>query len=129
MTTTRKPRKAPQTTDSRALLDGQVGESALQKAVVDLAHTLGYLCHHVYDSRLASANVDKGFPDWIFCKAGRVLAVELKKEDGKVSAAQSHWLLELSWLGRVETYVWRPRDLSSGKIERVLLGESGERVA
>lgn len=118
MTTARKPRRSP-----RAILDGQVSESQLQRDVLKEAHLRGWLCFHVYDSRLASAGyVDAGFPDAILVRAGRVLACEFKTMRGKVSQAQSRWLLELAYLGRVECYIWRPDDLSSGEIERVLAG-------
>lgn len=109
--------------DSRALLDSLVAEKDLQKNVFDLAHDLGFLIFHVYDSRLACAGyVDPGFPDAILVKAGRIIAAELKKETGKVSLNQAQWLTELAWLGRVETYVFRPHDWSSGHIEEILRG-------
>lgn len=115
-------RKTTTPTDSRAFLDSQVAEKDLQKAVVTLAKRLGFKCHHVYDSRLASANVDKGFPDWVFAKDGRVLFVELKTVRGKLSSAQADWLYELSARNRVECYVWRTKDWTSGRIEQVLTG-------
>lgn len=118
----RKNASAQQDVDPRQLLDSAVEERDLQKNVFELAHDLNYLVFHTYDSVLGSKAIDAGFPDAILVKAGRVLAIEFKREDGKVSTAQSHWLLELSWLGRVETYVWRPRHWSSGEVERVLLG-------
>lgn len=113
--------------NGRQLLDQQAAERELQLAVVQLAQLLGYRCHHVYDSRLASAKVDPGFPDWIFAKDGRVLAVELKTERGKVSARQADWLYHLAALGHIETFIWRPRHWSSGEIERVLRGGDAQK--
>lgn len=122
----RKNRNAqPQAADSRALLDGQVSESQLQRDVLELAARLGYFANHTYDSR--KSGPDAGFPDLILAKDGRVLAIELKTERGRLSIAQLSWSMAL--MGAVEFYVWRPRDLSSGKVERVLLGERGEKVA
>lgn len=126
--TTRRTQAKP-TTDSRQVLDQQVSESQLQKNVFSLAHALGFHVFHTYDSVLGSKAIDPGFPDAILAKDGRVLAIEFKTERGKLSIAQGAWLYNLSARGQVETYCWRPRDWSSGEIERVLIGRDGQRVA
>lgn len=116
-------------THSRKVLDELVSESQLQKNVFSLAHALGFLVFHTYDSLLGSKAIDPGFPDAILAKDGRVLAIEFKTERGKLSLKQSEWLYSLAARGQVETYCWRPRDWSSGEIERVLIGRDGQRAA
>ena len=124
MTTTRR---RPRAINSRQVLDQQVSESGFQVVVVKTAQLFGFRCQHVYDSRLASAHVDAGFPDWIFAKEGRVIAVELKTERGAVSMKQHDWLYHLGATGAVECYIWRPHDWSSGRIERIFAGLHRER--
>lgn len=122
--------------DSRQVLDAMVSESQLQRDVIKLAQELGWLVHHVYDSRLAAGgkrkngqrSIDRGFPDLILAKTGRVsIAVELKTERGHLSMEQRQWLAVLA--GSFDVYIWRPRDWSSGEIERVLIGRDGQRAA
>lgn len=115
--------------NSRQALDEMVRESQLQKDVFSLAHALGFHVFHTYDSVLGSKAIDPGFPDAILAKDGRVLAIEFKTERGKLSLKQSEWLYSLSARGQVETYCWRPRDWSSGEIERVLIGRDGHQRA
>lgn len=129
--------------DSRAVLDETVQEKALQLAMVDMAHRLGYMCHHIYDSRLAAGGrrkdgttpVTKGFPDWVLAHHGwrkgersRVLVVELKKETEQPTTAQREWLTVLAAAG-IEVHVWRPSDWSNGTIERVLMAGISEGAA
>lgn len=126
-TTTRKRTQAKPASpvDSRATLDETVLEKDVQKAAIAFAHLHGWHCYHVYDSRMASTKyVDKGFPDWMLAKDGRVLAIEFKTERGKLSLAQVEWIYQLSAEQRIECYIFRPHDWSSGHIEAVLLGQS-----
>ena len=113
------------TQSSRRILDQQVSESQLQRDVLQLAARLGWLAYHVYDSR--KSGPDKGFPDLILAKAGRVpIAAELKMERGHLSMAQRQWLAALA--GSFDVYIWRPRDWSSGRIERVLIGSEQRKL-
>ena len=126
MTTTKKrtqaTRKPP--LDGRAILDASMDEKDVQRETLRKAKALGYLCYHVFDSRFASANyVDKGFPDALLAKEGRVLAFEFKRERGVVSLAQHEWIYHLSAGGQIECYILRPHDLSSGRIEAILQGK------
>lgn len=124
MTTKRKPPKL----DGRAILDASMDEKDVQRETLTKAKALGYLCYHVFDSRFASAKyIDKGFPDAILARDGRVLAFEFKRERGVVSLAQHEWIYHLSAGGQIECYILRPHDLSSGRIEAILKGE--EKVA
>jgi hypothetical protein len=97
-------------------------ERQLQDAVVEMAGYLGYLCFHPYDSRRSTG---PGWPDLCIVGHGRFIVAELKRERGRVSAAQQGWLDELALAG-VATYVWRPWHYHSGEIENVLRGAVNE---
>lgn len=68
--------------------------------------------YHTFNSRHSAP----GFPDYV-CVRHRVVYVELKAERGKVSDAQSKWLLRLKNAG-AEAWVFRPSQWA--EIERVL---------
>jgi hypothetical protein len=80
-------------------------EKAWQRQLVDLARQLGWTVYHTYDSRRSQP----GFPDLVLVR-DRVLYVELKREQGKLTDAQAGWLDKLIAAG-AEAYCWRPRDL------------------
>ena len=82
-------------------------EKEWQAQVVALARTLGWTIFHTYDSRRSNP----GLPDLILVR-DRVVFAELKRESGKLSAAQDEWLARLRRAG-AEHYVWRPRDLET----------------
>lgn len=73
--------------------------------VYDLARQLGWTRYHTYRSERSAA----GFPDETLVR-DRVIFLELKREKGKLSAAQRDWLTKLLNAG-AEAYVARPRDL------------------
>lgn len=50
----------------------------------------------------------------------RLLAVELKREGGRPTAAQHAWLAALGGCPGVEVDVWRPAQWHDGAIERAL---------
>lgn len=86
-------------------------EKDWQTQIIGLAKTLGWRCYHT----LRSKGSAPGYPDWTLVR-DRILFIELKREDGKLSAAQSDWLMALSKAGG-EVYVWRPSDLDqAGKV-------------
>ena len=95
-------------------LDTLVSEKAFMSAVVDLARLTGWLCYHTFDSRRSEA----GFPDLVLARGGRLVFVELKTEQGRVTDAQSEWLEALALCPGVEVHVWRPGDWDA--IERTL---------
>jgi hypothetical protein len=96
--------------------------------------SFGWTAYHTHNSAHSAA----GFPDWcaIRIRHGhcRLLFAELKRQDGRASAAQGEWLHGLSEIGNalrallafafppdapiptsyarvsVETYLWRPAD-------------------
>lgn len=49
---------------------------------------------------------DKGFPDTVIARRGRIIVAELKANDGRPEPEQLRWLEELGPIGRL----WRPRD-------------------
>jgi hypothetical protein len=84
-----------------------ISESALQSTVVEMAEVLGWTAYHTYDSRRSQ----RGFPDLVMVRQGRVIFAELKSAKGRVPPEQQHWLDQLRQCPGVETYLWRPSDL------------------
>jgi VRR-NUC domain len=81
-------------------------EKEWQAQVKELATMLGYKrAYHTFDSRRSQS----GFPDLVLVR-DRVIFAELKRQDGKPSAAQKEWLDGLASAG-AEVYLWRPSDL------------------
>jgi hypothetical protein len=109
-----------------------ISEAAFQRAVIELAETLGWRVAHFHDSRkqlrggrLVGDKRAAGFPDLVLCRRGRLLFVELKAEKGKLRPAQVDWLADLQEVeadaaGRVVVRTWRPSDWDSGEIATVL---------
>ena len=87
-----------------------VSEADLLAAVRQLARLTGWLTYHTHDSRRSEA----GWPDLalISVRQRRLLIVELKTEDGRVSPKQEQWLRGLAVCG-IETGIWRPSDLAN----------------
>lgn len=111
-------------------LAGEMSEAELLDAVVGLARTLGWKVTHFRPGRTRTGAWvtpimgDAGFPDVVLAPGegrmgGRVLAIELKSEKGRVSDEQSAWMQALH--GRQLTSgVWRPCDWLEGRIEQAL---------
>lgn len=123
-------------TTARAILDAAMTEAELLDAVVDAALTFGWLVSHIPDRLYALAAKDQrfdaligaeGLPDLILARegdetrGGRVIVAELKTNTGKVKLRQQAWLQAFISAG-IEAHVWRPVDLSSGRIDAVLRG-------
>lgn len=93
--------------EQRSTVRALTPEATLQGLVRTCARQHGWLCYHTRDSR----GSDKGFPDLVLVKPGRLLFVELKSAKGKITQEQSVWL---ALLGKsvpgVEVYTWRPGD-------------------
>lgn len=62
---------------------------------------------------------DDGFVDFIAIRGNRALAFELKSQSGAFRKGQQEWIDGFA-MTAVEVYVWRPFDLISGEIYRVL---------
>ncbi len=92
-------------------------EKQLQQAVMDLARLLGWRVFHTF----ISVRSAPGFPDIVGIRAsdGRLFACELKSARGKLTPAQEAWLADFRATG-AETYVFRPEDWHSGRIEEIL---------
>ena len=107
-----------------------VTEHELQDAVIQLARLLGWRVAHFRPAMTAHGwrtpvSADgAGFPDLVCAhpKQRRLLMVELKAADGRLSVEQAEWLAALD--GICEVYVWYPRHWTDGTIEAVLRGES-----
>jgi len=105
-----------------------MSEEQLQQAVIDMAHTYGWMVAHFRAAQTAKGwstpvSADgKGFPDLTLALHGQVIFAELKSEMGKMSKEQCRWQLELMpWeCASQKYYIWRPSDWMSGEIERVL---------
>lgn len=100
-----------------------LSEAHLEQQLLHLARLRGWRCHHVRDSRHVLMG-DVGFPDWVLARRGRVLFVELKREDGKLSPDQEAWLRELDWLGEQAQWGY---DLSYPRLAYVIRPSSFDR--
>ena len=95
--------------------DGQmVTEAAFQAKVIAHALRQGWLFYHTHDSRRSPG----GFPDLVLVRPPEIIFAELKRDDGKLTKAQSTWLGALWNCPSVQTCVWRPSDWDA--IERTL---------
>lgn len=102
--------------DPQAVLARSMKERDLQENVISTARALGWLVFHAYDSRRSTGS---GYPDLTLARArngGEVVFVELKTEKGKLTQQQALWGAVLA----EQFFIWRPRDLLSGAIERAL---------
>lgn len=90
---------------SRLSMSSIMTEAQWQGRVTGLCDVLRLKWHHETDSRKSKS----GFPDLVIAGPGGVIFVELKKQKGRVSAAQREWLMALTAAG-ASAYVWRPSD-------------------
>lgn len=60
---------------------------------------------------------DKGFPDYVATRDGRLIFAEIKNERGRLTKGQADWL-DFLRLTSAEVYLWRPDDLN--KIKEIL---------
>ena len=93
-----------------------VTEAAWQAQVLGVAKFGGWRVAHfrpaLRQSGRGSTAVQAdgaGFPDLFLVRAGRALAVELKREVGQPTEAQVAWLNSLARAG-LEVGIWRPSD-------------------
>lgn len=90
------------------VLDLAITERELSAQVKQLAAVYGWTAYHTW----TSVHSAPGFPDWVLVRPPRLIFAELKRERGKVTAAQQSWLDVLAQLPGVEVFVWRPSDLT-----------------
>ena len=96
--------------------DRRLTEADFLRQVLDLARILGWRSAHFRPAwsgrgwRTPVQGDGAGFPDLILVRRERVIAAELKREQGgRVSDDQLLWLRALDAAG-LETAVWRPSD-------------------
>lgn len=79
-------------------------EKQFTQQIRDLARLTGWKIYHTWNS----IHSEKGFPDFVMVRGGRLIFAELKTEDGKVTPEQQEWLDLLGASGKCEVYLWRP---------------------
>lgn len=83
-------------------------EDALTKSVLELAERYGWMLrYHTHDSRKSG----EGFPDWVFVKPSRLVALELKGARTPVTPEQVRWIALLGTIPGVDAAIIRPSDL------------------
>ena len=99
-------------------------EAELQGAVVDMARTFGWTVAHFRPAQTSKGwrtpvGYDgQGFPDLLMAR-DRVVFVELKGDNGRVSEHQKKWGAKLAAAG-AEYHLWTPADWKAGNVDRVL---------
>jgi hypothetical protein len=93
-----------------------LSEKEFQKAVIELAHRLGYRVAHfpkIQDKRgywrTPVAADGKGFPDLLLVRGERLIFAELKAEGGRMTPEQDAWFEALRYTGALLAG-WYPRD-------------------
>jgi hypothetical protein len=92
----------------------RLSEARFQGQVIALAKLRGWAVFHPYDSRRSTS----GWPDLALLRPPVLWLVELKTDNGRLTAPQEQWLEALGRCDGVRVAVWRPRDWD--EIARVL---------
>ena len=114
----------PDSPSPREVLDQAISEEAFQRQVVQLAHLYGWRVHATRPAWTKKGwktpiQGDKGFPDLVLVKGGRLILAELKKEDGHLTQSQGEWLVALKGVSlpgdpdgprSFRYFVWWPSD-------------------
>ena len=90
-----------------------LSEAEFQRTVIELARLHRWLPYHTHDSRRSN----RGFPDLVLVRDGRLIFAELKTAKGQTSPDQRLWLAELG-KAHPDVYLWRPGDWR--EIEEIL---------
>lgn len=95
-------------------LDDTLTEAEFQQQVVGIAKQFGWQVFHPVRNqptfRGHRQTTEPGWPDLVLLGHSRALFVELKRESGKPTQAQTETLQRLAAAG-CETALWRPSDL------------------
>ena len=92
-------------------------EKDLQRHVRAFAEGLGWRVYHSW----TSIHSPRGFPDLLCIRDGEIVAIELKREKGKVSPLQDEWIGEFrKVLGVRFAGVIRPSNWFAGELDEVL---------
>ena len=94
-----------------------LSESEFQSQVRALCRFYGLTVYHTHNSQRS----DPGFPDLCIVGSRGILFRELKREDGRLTAMQKHWISILQAAGQ-DADVWRPSDLGRIRHELKALG-------
>lgn len=103
-------------------------EAEFQQRITDLCDTLGLTWTHFRPAVEKSGkwatplSGRKGWPDLVIAGPGGVLFVELKTDNGRLSADQQHWL-DMLHDGGCECHVWRPKKWEIARKRLVLLAQ------
>lgn len=90
-------------------------EQELLHDVLELCKKYDVMAFHSTDSR---KDIGRGFPDLVLCGRKQVLFAELKSQNGTLGPHQADWKYRL--LSVSHYMLWRPEDLSSGRIEATM---------
>ena len=101
--------------------DPRIKENDLLKAVIDLAHTFGWMVAHFRPAMNARGQWmtavqgdGAGFPDLVLVRGLHIKFVELKGPKGRLTEAQEKWLQKLGEASKASAYamvyVWKPSD-------------------
>ena len=93
---------------SSVYADAPTSETELRRSVLDRLRRGGWRVHMLPQQRGHRTRTATGWPDVVAVKAGRMLAIELKTEDGDPTDAQDEWLAALAEVPGIETAVLRP---------------------
>ena len=93
-------------------------EAEFKNVVISIAKRYGWLIHHDLPAQNARGKWathiqgDAGFPDLLMVHpvSGKILAVELKAEKGKLSPLQKRWLMAFD-VSATFNSVWKPSDM------------------
>ena len=96
-----------------------MSEDELLGNVVLAAQLRGWLVYHIRNSKRGVVQGNPGFPDLIMVRDGRLLAVELKRQDKHPTPDQRMWLERLAAAGAFAV-VWHPADWTTGLIDQTL---------
>lgn len=86
-----------------------VTEAEFQRQVLDLARMFGWSSYHPKLSKWS----ERGWPDLAMVRGPRLIFAELKRENGKTSEHQDHWLGLLRAVPSIEVFLWRPSDFET----------------
>lgn len=88
-------------------------ERQFQTQVIQLAKYYNWdFVYHAPDNRPSASGarqrVARGWPDLFMVRGAECLAVELKREKGRVTPEQDAWLGALAQVPGIECHIWRP---------------------
>jgi hypothetical protein len=103
-----------------------ISEEEFLNQVIDLANLHGWRAAHFRPAKTnrgwrTAMQGDKGFPDLVLLKDGKLVVPELKVGRNKTTADQDEWLRRFRECGAIAE-VWRPEDWE--RIKAILEGRA-----